>query len=265
MDQEKKVPGSLAGSFVVGGAIGAIVQVLMIALAGVLPVPDLVPPVTLVILGLVGMVLVLCGAYAKITEVGGFGANIMFCGLVDAVAGIFMGATMESGGNRGEGVKGAIKFALSVLGSLSLVGAVLGFVLGNSGNAGVLASLGDQTVSPGPITILYAFLMGGVISIVGQALVQFTPLPLPVVILLEGACGYAMAIMGVFTMLEVFCGGGLVATVVDAGGGMLLGGAVLAVAHTPMRIIITGAVMVIVVIIGIITGNILVSRAQKAR
>ena len=258
----KQVPGSLAGSFLVGGAIGLIMQIVMMLLASVLPVPDLVPPVALLLLGLVGMVLVLNGSYAKITEIGGFGANIMFCGLVDAVAGIFVGATMESG-NRSEGVKGAIKFAVAILGSLSVVGAVLGFVLGNAGNAGVLATLNDTTANPGPISILYAFLMGGLISIIGQAMLQFTPLPLPAVILIEGACGMLMAVAGVLTTLEALCGAGLAATVVDAGGGMVAAGALLAIAGTPVRIVMTVAVMVAVVIIGIITGNILVSKAQS--
>lgn len=255
----------LIGAFVVGGLIAVVAQVIMAGVSMVAPVPDLVAPISLVVLGLIGMALVLTGNYAKLNEVGGFGAGIMFCGLVDAVAGVFMGASMEAGGDSSAGTKAALKFAVAILGSLVVVGTVLGLVLAHT--PGVLASMDVESaaaLNPGPMIFLYAFLMGGLISIEGQALMTFTPLPDPAVILGNAAIGIAMAIFGVSTKLEILTGAGLCATVVDAGAGAVLGGATLVLAGTPIRIIILVAVMAIVVALGIICGNILLKRAKNA-
>ena len=257
---ERSVGQKLGGAFVVGGLIAACAQVIMLVMSKVLPVADLVPPVSLIILGLIGMVLVLAGAYTKLNEIGGFGAGIMFCGLVDAVAGVFVEATTAAKGDTSAGVKASIKFAVAILGSLVVVGTVLGVVFAHT--PGVLASMAPVTDDPGAIIFLYAFLMGGLISIEGQALLEFTPLPLPAVILLNAALGMALAIFGVATKLEVLTGAGLCATVVDAGAGAVLGGATFVLAGTPVRAIILMLVMALVVVMGIITGNILVKRAK---
>ena len=105
---ERSAGQRLGGAFVVGGLIAVFAQVIMMIMGMVLPVADLVPPASLIILGLVGMVLVLTGNYEKLNKVGGFGAGIMFCGLVDAVAGVFVGAAMEAGGDKSAGTKAAI-------------------------------------------------------------------------------------------------------------------------------------------------------------
>lgn len=260
---EKQEPqGSLVGAFAVGGLIAAAMQVVMVLLGTVLPDP--LPTLgTLLVLGIFGMVMVLTGNYAKLNEVGGFGASIMFCGLVDAAAGIYAGTTLETG-KSSEDTKSVVKFLTVVIAPLCIVGVALGFALAKAGNAGVLATVSDTTAAPGPISILYALLMGGAISIVGQALLQFTPLPMPAVILVEGACGMLSAVFGIFTKLEVLTGAGLVCTVVDAGGGMVSGGALLAVAGTPFKIVAILLMVVVVSVMGLICGKVLVSRAQRS-
>ncbi len=264
MEQEKKVQGSLVGAFVVGGCIAVAMQVVMMLLSSVLPAEAsaIVPAISLIILGLVGMVLVLTGVYAKLNEIGGYGAAIMFCGLVDAASGIFVGETMANKGDRSAGVKGALKFAVAILGSIIVVGTVLGLALGAAGNPGAIATATDATPNPGPISLLYAFLCAGIISIVGQAMLENTPLPLPAVILIEGAIGALTAVFGLFGKLEALCGAGLICTVVDAGGSMVAGGTLISIAGAPQRTVITIIVMAIVVLIGIVTGNILVNRIE---
>lgn len=260
--EEKSVGAKLIGAFVVGGCIAVVAQCIMTVVGMIVPVRDLVAPLSLVVLGLIGMVLVLNGTYAKITEIGGFGAGIMFCGLVDAVAGVFMGASMEAGGDASAGTKASIKFALGILGTLVLTGTVLGLVLANT--PGVQAVMAGPTAAdPGLMVFLYAFLMGGAISIEGQALLSIAKLPDPVVILGNAALGMLMAIFGVSANLELITGAGLCATVVDAGAGAVLGGAMIRVAGVPMVTIILVAVMAIVVCMGIICGNILLKRTQK--
>ena len=258
---ERSVGQKLIGAFVVGGLIAVVAQVVMMVVGMMMPAPEMVPPVTLVVLGLIGMALVLTGNYEKLNEVGGFGAGIMFCGLVDAVAGVFMGGAMSEGGKASGGVKAAIKFAVGILGTLIVVGTVLGIVFAHT--PGVLASMAPSTANPGMLIFLYAFLMGGLISIIGQALLEFTPLPLPALILANAAAGMVLALCGVSTMLETLTGAGIAATVVDAGAGAVLGGATFVLAGTPARAIILLMVMVLVVVMGIICGNILLKRAQQ--
>jgi hypothetical protein len=259
---ERSAGQQLLGAFVVGGIIAVVAQAIMMVVSMIVPVPNLVAPVMLIVLGIVGMVLVLSGNYKKITEIGGFGAGIMFCGLVDAVAGIFVGASMEAGGNASAGMKAAGKFAVSVLGSLVVVGTLLGVVC--SGLPGVQAVMAGPTVqAPGPIVFLYAFLMGGAISIEGQALLTFAKLPDPVVVLINAALGMLLAVLGVAANLEVITGAGLCATVVDAGAGAVLGGAMISVAGVPMVTVILVAVMAIVVAMGVVCGNILLKRATS--
>lgn len=260
---ERSVGQKLGGAFLVGGCIAVVAQCIMKVLSGVLPVANLVTPASLVVLGLIGVVLVLTGVYEKLNEIGGFGAGIMFCGLVDAMAGAFMGGAMEAGGNASAGTKAAVKTALGLLGSIVVVGNVLGLVLAKT--PGVLASMQPVAADPGMLVFLYAFLMGGLISIEGQALLEFTPLPLPAVILINAALGMALAIFGVSTKLEVLTGAGLCATVVDAGAGAVVGGATFANAGTPIVSVILILVMVIVVVMGIICGNVLLKRAKATK
>ena len=109
---ERSVGQRLGGAFIVGGSIAVLAQAIMFVVGLIIPVPDLTAPVSLIFLGLFGMALVLNGSYKRLVEVGGFGAGIMFCGLVDAVAGIFLGAAMKAGGKASEGTKAAVGFAL---------------------------------------------------------------------------------------------------------------------------------------------------------
>lgn len=259
--EEKSVGAKLIGAFVVGGCIAVVAQCIMKVVGMIVPVHDLVAPLSLVVLGLIGMVLVLNGTYAKITEIGGFGAGIMFCGLVDAVAGVFMGASMEAGGDASAGTKASIKFAVGILGTLVVVGTLVGLLCANT--PGIQAVMAGATATdPGAMVFLYAFLMGGLISIEGQALLSICKLPDPVVILGNAALGMLMAVFGVSANLELVTGAGLCATVVDAGAGAVLGGAMIRVAGVPMVTIVLAAVMAIVVCMGIVCGNILLKRTK---
>lgn len=252
----------LLGSFVVGGAIGAVMQIVYVGIKSALPaaMSSLAAAVTLVILGILGMILVLTGAYAKITAVGGYGASIMFSGLVDALSGIYLGARMKTG-KTSAAVAAALKFAAMILGTIIVVATLLGvvsvqafpMVMGNFAAA----------QEPGAMGFVWAFLCGGVIGITGQLMLEFTKMPMPAVILLQAAIGAIIAVSGSFGALETLCGAGLICTVVDGAGGLVSGGALWASAGVPMQSMIIILVMAIVVVLGIITGAILATRAVK--
>ena len=265
---ERSVGQRLGGAFVVGGLIGLLMQGIMMAVGMALPGPmkQLVSPVSLVVLGLVGMVLVLTGAYKKIDKVGGFGAAVMFCGLVDSVAGVFMGAAMKDGGKASSGVKACAKFAVVMLGSFTAVGIVLGLLLART--PGVLASMdveGAARLAPGPEIFLYAFAMGGAISVVGEAVLALTHAPFPAVILGNAFVGILLSIFGATACLEALTGGGLAATIVSAGANAVLGGATIVLGGTPMRAIVLVLVMVLVAVMGMVCGAVMLGRAKAKR
>lgn len=107
---------SVGRAFVVGGVIILFVQVVMELLELALP-PEaplaLRGAVALVLVGVVASALFLAGAWRKIDEFGGMGANLPFVGLPCAVAGIICGARAK-GASAGAAVGEALK-AMGVL------------------------------------------------------------------------------------------------------------------------------------------------------
>lgn len=263
--EEQKVQGTPLGAFVVGAGISLVMQVVMVAFAAILPAEAsmLATILTMVVMAVSGMALVLSGTYAKLNEIGGFGAGIMLSGLVDGMSGAYAEATLSTG-DRSKGLVAASKILVFVVGPICLVGIIVGFVLGKAGFPGVMATIGDTTAMPVPLVFILSPLMGGLISIIGQCLMQYAHLPQPLVVMIEGVGGMLMGVFGVLGFLEAYCGTGLACTVVDAGGGMVAGGALLAVAGTPLRILIICAVMLMVAAFGILTGMILVRRAEAS-
>lgn len=258
---ERSAGQQLAGAFVVGGLIAVVSQVIMIVVSKLVPIHNLIVPVSLVCLGLLGMVLVLCGVYKRIAEVGGFGAGIMFCGLVDTVANIFVGASMGARGDSSAGFKAILKFAIINLGSIIVVGTLLGVVC--VGTPGVRSVMAGATIpNPGLIVFFYAFLMGGLISVEGQMLITFANLPDPAVILINAALGMLLAVFGASANLEVLTGAGLCMTVADAGATAVMGGALITLAGVPMVTITLTVVMALVVIMGLICGNVSLKRIK---
>lgn len=119
----------LAGSFLIGGAIGLVTQVLFTigqAVAG--PNVQLAMIVGFILLGIVTTVLFMTGIYEKIEKVGYFGATLPFSGLVAGVAHLYLGGKAE-GGVAG-GLKAGLKLLVGILGLGSVVAIVIGVVYG---------------------------------------------------------------------------------------------------------------------------------------
>ncbi len=253
----------VTGAALVGGAIGVIMQVIMTVLGMVLPADSaaLVAPLSLIILGIVGAILAATGAYMPISAKGGFGAAIMFCGLADATCGIFAQAKNATG-KTGAGVAAAIKFALAILGTIALVGGVFGCALGMLHVPGGMMTLEAPTYLAAPMSFVGAFVGAAVISAVGQLLLEATPLPLPAVILLEGAIGMALVALGLSVPLDALCAGGVTATVVGAAMTVVASGVLIAVAGVPVQYVVTVSVMAAVVVFGIIAGLVAAPRMK---
>lgn len=114
-------------SFVVGGCIGLVTQILFF-IATLFVGTDFLPAmvVCLAMLGVVTMVLFLCGAYQKIEKVGYFGAVLPFSGLIAAVAHLYLAARPEGG--VWAGIKSGMGLLICVLGLGTVFALVIGFV-----------------------------------------------------------------------------------------------------------------------------------------
>lgn len=112
------------GSFVVGGAVGALGQILIMVLPSMGVPGDIVVLVMLAILAVLGMLLDIFGVWAKLSKVGGTGTMLPFIGLPPAMGG-GVKAELDSGKAMGSGIFDGIKGILVVFG----LGAAFCFVV----------------------------------------------------------------------------------------------------------------------------------------
>ncbi len=109
---------SIARAFLTGGTICLAIQAIITALGAIMPpeVPlALRGAVALLIAGLVTVFLTLSGAYARIAEFGGMGANLPFIGLVPALTEVMCEARAK-GASLGAAVLAALKVMLLLFG-----------------------------------------------------------------------------------------------------------------------------------------------------
>ena len=86
----------IASTFIVGGMIGVIGQVLFTFYISVLgPDSPLMGAFLLVSMGLIGGILFVFGIYQKLEETSGFGAMLPFSGFATAISGAIVGAKMS--------------------------------------------------------------------------------------------------------------------------------------------------------------------------
>lgn len=110
---------SIGRAFLTGGLICLAIQVIISALGAVMPpeVPlSLRGAVALLLAGLITVFLTLSGAYAKIADFGGMGANLPFIGLVPALTEVMCEARAH-GASLGGAVVAALKVMLVLFGS----------------------------------------------------------------------------------------------------------------------------------------------------
>lgn len=116
-------------AFLVGGMfsiVGQVFLVLNVALFGA--ESTLVGPLTLIYMGLLGLVMYVFGWYQKLMKVGGFGTMMPFCGLAAACAMEFEKARDEKG-STASGVGAATKLVAYVAGTGGLVAVVVAAIM----------------------------------------------------------------------------------------------------------------------------------------
>ena len=107
---------AVALAFVVGGCFSLVGQLFMLGAGALLGAESpLVGPLTLVLMGLLGMALCIPGIYQKLMGPGGFGTIMPFCGLAVACALEYCQAKGKTG-SAGAGAWAAAKLVIYVAG-----------------------------------------------------------------------------------------------------------------------------------------------------
>ena len=113
------------------------------------------------------------------------------------------------------------------------------------------------------MTFLFAFLLGRALCALAQIVFIAAKLPNPIPCLILFFCaGGVLGVFGVIPMLEELCQAGMMATVLDPGFG-IQAGVFTALAGDPKALIALLATIVLMIVMGIITGTIASSRALK--
>lgn len=108
-----------------------------------------------------------------------------------------------------------------------------------------------------------AFLLGGVLCALAQALFVFAKMDNPIKCLIVFFClGGVLGIFGVVAMLEETCQAGVMATVIDPGFGIQAGVFNL-IAGNPLPLVILLAAIVCMITLGVACGSIASSRIPR--
>ncbi|MFA6808806.1 MAG: SpoVA/SpoVAEb family sporulation membrane protein [Eubacteriales bacterium] len=117
---------NLLNTFIVGGVLGVLGQVLFTIYIGLLgPDSPMLITLLLVSMGLIGAILFTLGLYQKLEAVAGFGAILPFSGLAAAIAGAIV-RTRSAGEPIGKAIKSGLMLVVIVVG----IGSVLSIGVG---------------------------------------------------------------------------------------------------------------------------------------
>ena len=277
--EKPSYPKAIASAFVVGGAFGVVGQCLVL-LYGMTPIYEsgFLSVAVLLTMGVIGGVLFVAGVYPKLEEVGGAGAQLMFSGLVAALAGMFCGVRKQTG-SAGKAIKAMfVELMVKVIAVATLICMVIALVIHFTGfgaiytasyaPAGIVvenvgAPWGDAQGSPlgtavgiEPISLLWAFLIIGAICALAQWFLMAAKAPFPLFMTALIVIGGLLTPFGVMKQLVSAAGGGAMIVVLDYGEGVvstfatLLHGGV----PGPMPFLALLAVLVILFILGLVCG-----------
>lgn len=231
---------AIGGSFAVGGIFGIICQLLVMAYSMTpLYAAGFSTIAVLVTMGLIGGVLFAVGLYPKIEGIGGMGAILPFCGLAAALSGMFYGVKKETGSS---GIAAKTIFidlilkvvllatALSVcvallvhftgFGSINTVSYAPGGLVVTNVGAPLGAEQGPPNGVPvdiAPMSLIWAFLIAGVLCAVCQAVIMATKTPLPIFLVALFTLGALLCPLGIDKVFVTLAGGGFQVLIIDAG------------------------------------------------
>ncbi|HAM16788.1 MAG TPA: hypothetical protein DCP91_13245 [Eggerthellaceae bacterium] len=243
---------SIGYAFVIGGAFGVVGQLFIFGWTAVLGTGNaLVNPLTMVTMGVLGLVMFLTGIAPKLEERTTMGVTIPISGMVVAIGGVTFGTRMETQ-SASAGAKAGAGLPLRVLGTGALISVVLSAILFFATH-GALEIPADGS-SMGPLLdIVLSFVVGGIIAAVAEAVLLATKAPVPVLLIIFIVVG---AFMAAFNLdgLPFMNNGGFIVSLFAAGQAAYETFQVLLMGITPVPFITVLCVYLSVTVLGIVAG-----------
>ena len=227
----------ISNAFIIGGLFGVVGQLFIFGWTALLGQGNqLVNPLTMVTMGVLGLILFLTGIAPKLEERTTMGVTIPISGMVIAIGGVTFGVKMESGS----------------AGTGALISVILSTVLWFATH-GALEIPSDGS-SMGPLLdVVLSFVVGGAIAAIAESIMLATKAPIPVLLIVFIVVG---AIMAAFNLdaLPFMNNGGFIVSLFAAGQAAYETFQVLLMGITPIPFITVLCVYLSVTVLGILAG-----------
>lgn len=239
-------------AFLIGGLFGVVGQLFIFGWSFALGVGNaLVNPLTMVTMGVLGLVLFVTGIAPKLEAKTTMGITIPISGMVIAIGGVTYGVKRETG-LTSAGAKAGAGLPLRVLGTGALVSVILSTALFFTTH-GMLEIPSDATSMGPALDIVMSFIVGGAIAALAEAILLATKAPVPVLLIAFIVVG---AIMAAFNLdgLTFMNNGGFIVSLFAAGQAAYETFQVLLMGITPIPFITVLCVYLSVTVLGIVAG-----------
>lgn len=242
----------LVWAFVLGGLFGVVGQLFIFGWTAVLGTGNaLVNPLTMVTMGVLGMVLFVTGASPKLEELTTMGVTIPISGMVIAIGSVTAGVRAKTG-SAGAGAKAGAGLPLRVLGTGALVSVVLSAALFFATHGSL--ELAFEAVRFDAIAdIALSFVVGGAIALIAEAVLLATKAPIPMLLIAFIVVG---ALVAAFNLdaAPIMNNGGFIVSLLAAGQAAYETFQVLLMGITPVPFITVLCVYLSVTVLGILAG-----------
>lgn len=239
-------------AFLIGGAFSVIGQLFIFGWTAVLGAGNaLINPLTMVTMGVLGLILFVTGTAPKLENLTTMGVTIPISGMVIAIGGVTMGAKMETGSPSAAAKAGA-GLPLRVLGTGALISVILSAILWFATHGSLELAFEASTFGP-LVDIFLAFVVGGAIALVAEAILLATKAPIPVLLIAFIVIG---ALMAAFNLdgAPFMNNGGFIVSLFAAGQAAYETFQVLLMGITPIPFITVLCVYLSVTVLGIVAG-----------
>ena len=239
-------------AFVIGGAFSVVGQLFIFGWTAILGAGNaLINPLTMVTMGVLGLVLFLTGIAPKLENLTTMGVTIPISGMVIAIGGVTAGVKAKTN-SASAAAKAGAGLPLRVLGTGALVSVILSAVLFFTTH-GSLEIAFDAAPMGALADVVLAFVVGGAIALIAEAVLLATKAPIPVLLIAFIIVG---ALMAAFNLdaAPFMNNGGFIVSLFAAGQAAYETFQVLLMGITPVPFITVLCVYLSVTVLGIIAG-----------
>lgn len=242
----------LGYAFLIGGLFGVVGQLFIFGWTAVLGVGNaLVNPLTMVTMGVLGLVLFVTDFAAKLEERTTMGMTIPISGMVVAIGGVTFGTKMETGSALA-GAKAGAGLPLRVLGTGAAISVALSAVLFFATHGALEIPSDGSSMGPA-LDLALSFLVGGAIAAIAEAVLIATKAPVPVLLIAFIVVGALLAAFNI-DGLPFMNNGGFIVSLFAAGQAAYETFQVLLLGITPIPFITVLCVYLAVTVLGIAAG-----------